>query len=450
MDQGAPITAVGSPFGVISPPHFVNSVMHGVISNHWPSGREGDKPGSRDLLMADMRCLPGMEGGPVFNQQGQLVAITLLPLMSNTFNAEVPLLMPIGLLADAWAKCCSSRPYVVPVTDASAARMAQLTTVANEPQPSSVPSHDSPVSSSYLARHVGALQRHSFKWAAAIPSIVLVSAPGSGWASGIVLSRDGYILTNAHVVKPSSAHASGVHSQPDQNHFPLPLIKVRVSSSSSSGNSWHVAEVVYSFRHALDLAVLRVKAAPAGLGLQPAVLQSGAVTPGQAVAIIGHALFSPNRQMQPSLTVGNITKVVYSHAVKTGRQRSAAMIMTSATVHAGASGGAVVTADGCIAGITTSNARHSASGLTIPNLNFAVAAEALQPLWALAAQPGGLRPELIQQLDVQDAALATIFTLSQPPEQQNPAGQQTLEDSRDKQGSARLAELLSKKGLSKL
>ena len=89
MDQGAPITAVGSPFGVISPPHFVNSVMHGVISNHWPSGREGDKPGSRDLLMADMRCLPGMEGGPVFNQQGQLVAITLLPLMSNTFNAEV-------------------------------------------------------------------------------------------------------------------------------------------------------------------------------------------------------------------------------------------------------------------------------------------------------------------------------------------------------------------------
>ncbi len=143
-------------------------------------------------------------------------------------------------------------------------------------------------------------------------------------------------------------------------------------------------------------------------------------------------------------------QVVYSHAVKTGRQRSAAMVMTSATVHAGASGGAVVTADGCIAGITTSNARHSGSGSTIPNLNFAVAAEALQPLWALAAQPDGLRPELIQQLDVQDAALATIFTLSQPPEQQTPAGQQMLEGSRDKQGSARLAELLSKKGLSKL
>ena len=142
-------------------------------------------------------------------------------------------------------------------------------------------------------------------------------------------------------------------------------------------------------------------------------------------------------------------QVVYRHAVKAGCQRSAVMVMTSATVHAGASGGAVVTADGCIAGITTSNARHSGSGSTIPNLNFAVAGEALQPLWALAAQPHGLRPELIQQLDVQDAALASMFTLSQPPEQQSPAGQQTLEGSRDKQGSARLAELLSQKGLSK-
>ena len=211
--------------------------------------------------------------------------------------------MPIGLLADAWAKCCSSRPYVVPVTDASAAKMAQLTTDANKHHPELIPRH---VSSGYLAEHVRTTQGHSPKWAAALPSIVLVSAPGSGWASGIVLSRDGYILTNAHVVKPSSAHSSGVHSQVDQKHISFPLVKVRLSS-----NSWHIAEVVYLFRHALDLAVLRVKAAPASLELQPAVLQSGAVTPGQAVAIIGHALFSPKRQMQPSLTVGNITKVLF-------------------------------------------------------------------------------------------------------------------------------------------
>jgi len=221
---------------------------------------------------------------------------------------QVPLLLPIGLLADAWAKCCSSRPYVVPLTDASAAKMAQLTTDANLHRPALVRGHDIPAGSTYLAEQVRTMQGHSPKWAAALLSIVLVSAPGSGWASGIVLSRDGYILTNAHVVKPSSARSLGVHSQPDQSHFSFPLIKVRVSSSS--GNSWHVAEVVYSFRHALDLAVLRMKAAPTGLGMQPAILHSGAVTPGQAVAVIGHALFSPDRQMQPTLTVGNITKVL--------------------------------------------------------------------------------------------------------------------------------------------
>ena len=83
--QGSIVTAVGSPFGVMSPEHFSNTCVHGAISNHWPhEGHAGSA-----LLMADMRCLPGMEGGPVFNQQGQLVAITMLPLHSRAFKAEV-------------------------------------------------------------------------------------------------------------------------------------------------------------------------------------------------------------------------------------------------------------------------------------------------------------------------------------------------------------------------
>ena len=69
------------------PQHFTNACVHGVVSNCWPAEREGDST----LLMADMRCLPGMEGGPVFNQQGQLVAVTMLPLLSTSFNAEVML-----------------------------------------------------------------------------------------------------------------------------------------------------------------------------------------------------------------------------------------------------------------------------------------------------------------------------------------------------------------------
>ncbi len=149
----------------------------------------------------------------------------------------------------------------------------------------------------------------------------------------------------------------------------------------------------------------------------------------------------------PQFSVECCRQVVHSQATATGSRRSAAMIMTSATVHAGASGGAVVTAEGCIAGIATSNARHSGSGSTIPNLNFAVAADALRQLWAFAAQPGGLRPALLQQLDIKDAALTKIFTLSQPPEQQAVFDKQLLPGAGETQGPARLAELLSQKGL---
>lgn len=121
------------------------------------------------------------------------------------------------------------------------------------------------------------------------------------------------------------------------------------------------------------------------------------------------------------------------------------MLLTNATVHAGASGGAVVNADGCIVGITTSNARHSASGSTIPNLNFAVAVDALRSLWQLAAKPQGLTCTALQHLDIKDDALLDIWTISKPPERPG-----AYKENSRLQGSARLAELLSKRRLGAL
>lgn len=87
LSPGTPIHAVGSPFGVLSPGHFANSVIHGVVSNRWPAGASGSEPGC--LLTADMHSMPGMEGSPVFTSQGQLAAVLLPPLLSRAFNAEV-------------------------------------------------------------------------------------------------------------------------------------------------------------------------------------------------------------------------------------------------------------------------------------------------------------------------------------------------------------------------
>lgn len=85
----------------------------------------------------------------------------------------------------------------------------------------------------------------------------------------------------------------------------------------------------------------------------------------------------------------SLVEAVYSNAISKGGLkggRSGAMLLSIATAqcHAGASGGAVVNAGGHTVGITTSNARHAASGSTKTNLIFAVAVDALQPLWTLA------------------------------------------------------------------
>lgn len=222
--------------------------------------------------------------------------------------------MPIGHLAAGWARCHQGTPlqHSPPVQTAPLAQRA-LTPAQTQgvparthmtPDASSCHAHDD------LKQPACISQQHSPRWAAALPSIVLVSAAGSGWASGIVLSRDGYILTNAHVVKPTlppvRAPLLPSHCEPHYASAALSVLKVRLSSSSST---WHNAEVVYSFQHALDLAVLRITTPPSSLKLQPAVLQSSLVSPGQAVAVLGHALFSPGRAMRPTLTAGNITKV---------------------------------------------------------------------------------------------------------------------------------------------
>lgn len=82
--RGDFLLAVGSPFGVLSPMHFFNSISVGCIANCYP-------PHSSDgsLLMADIRCLPGMEGSPVFSEHAYLTGVLIRPLRQKSYGAEI-------------------------------------------------------------------------------------------------------------------------------------------------------------------------------------------------------------------------------------------------------------------------------------------------------------------------------------------------------------------------
>ena len=220
---------------------------------------------------------------------------------------QVPLLMPIQHLVSGRAAAKKARL----LQHNSAAPQPTFTprlASNSRPEAESLSGGDASIAiksceSACDSSSVRSCQSRPELWAAAIPSIVLVSVPGSGWASGIVLSEDGFILTNAHVIQPSIS--SSPHSRDSDGHHPA-ICQLRLSSSAA----WHFADVIYVFKHVLDLAVLQIRDAPDSLRLQAAVLQRHAVRAGQPVAVIGHALFSPDTSMPPSITAGNVSKVL--------------------------------------------------------------------------------------------------------------------------------------------
>lgn len=84
LGRGDFLVAIGSPFGALSPGHFANSVSVGVVSNWWKAGQN-----RAPILLVDMRCLPGMEGGPVLDRSGGVVGLLWRPIRQRNSGAEV-------------------------------------------------------------------------------------------------------------------------------------------------------------------------------------------------------------------------------------------------------------------------------------------------------------------------------------------------------------------------
>jgi putative serine protease PepD len=170
-------------------------------------------------------------------------------------------------------------------------------------------------------------------------------AQGTGAGTGIVLSADGDVLTNAHVVEGAS------------------VIAVTVNGSTTS----HAATVVASDT-ANDLALLKVADVT---DLQPADIgSSSSMAVGDDVVAIGNAL---DLEGGLSVTRGIVSALHRSidAGTRSGSESLTSLIQTDAAISSGNSGGPLVDAAGTVIGINTA-AASSSGATTVQNIGFAI------------------------------------------------------------------------------
>ena len=183
---------------------------------------------------------------------------------------------------------------------------------------------------------------------AVMPSIVEIytykDGAALGTGSGIVLTADGLIATNAHVVKEASSYS------------------VRLFDDANSDSRYEAELVGHDSK--TDLAVLKIRVN----GLTPAQLgDSDQVQLGETVCALGN----------PAGLSGSITTGIISGVNRMVRAKSTNFEMecfqTDAAISPGNSGGALVNLYGQVIGITSSKYGSSAMfGSTYEGLGFAI------------------------------------------------------------------------------
>ncbi len=164
-------------------------------------------------------------------------------------------------------------------------------------------------------------------------------SPASG--SGFILTQDGYILTNYHVIEDSDS----------------------ITVSLYDGSTYDGTVIGYDESN--DIAVLKVEAE----GLQPVVIgDSDNINVGDPVLAIGN----PLGELTFSLTGGRVSALNREITMSGGATMN--LLQTDCAINAGNSGGALFNLYGEVVGIT--NAKYSSSGASgeasIDNIGFAI------------------------------------------------------------------------------
>lgn len=234
-----------------------------------------------------------------------------------------------------------STPAVSPTPDAADAQTQTDTSLTISGSPQSV--------ENIPADEEGALSLQAIyeKVIPSVASISCVQQNGSTSGTGIVMSADGYVITNYHVIE--SAQQIFVLLD-DENTYTATLV---------GGDK------------ATDLAVLKVDAA----GLTPAEFgNSDALRVGDVVVAIGDPL---GTELRGTMTDG-IVSAINRDLNLSGRQMT--LIQTNAALNSGNSGGPLINCYGQVIGINTMRIGSFAEDSGVEGLGFAIPSTTMQEI----------------------------------------------------------------------
>ena len=174
------------------------------------------------------------------------------------------------------------------------------------------------------------------------------SSTSKATGSGVIISKDGYILTNNHIIDTSSTTTSKYYTVSDANKV---LVYLYEEDNPVE------AEIIGS-DSVTDLAILKIDRndlTPVEIG------DSDSVQVGEFAMAIGNPL-----DMRNTVTSGIISGV--NREIEDDNGTMYTLIQTDAAINAGNSGGALVNADGKLIGINT----LKMSGTGIEGMGFAI------------------------------------------------------------------------------
>lgn len=162
--------------------------------------------------------------------------------------------------------------------------------------------------------------------------------------SGFVISSDGYVVTNYHVIEEATKNTDSPIEVKFQN-----------------GDVYQAKVVGYESDN--DLAVLKIDAT----GLTPVVMgDSDALVVGETVVAIGN----PLGELDFTFTNGIIS--AKDRLINTGDNQTMNMLQTNTAINPGNSGGPLFDGQGALIGINTAKYANSSDGTSVEGLGFAI------------------------------------------------------------------------------